>query len=45
MINEVGAFASDYDGKELVAREPVRRRPVFTATKELLDFMCSANDI
>lgn len=45
MINEVGAFASDYGGKELVAREPVRRRPVFTATKELLDFMCSANDI
>ena len=45
MINEAGAFASDYDGEELVAREPVRRRPVFTATKELLDFMCSANDI
>ena len=45
MINEAGAFASDYDGNELVASERVRRRPVFAATKELLDFMCTVDDI
>jgi fructose-1,6-bisphosphatase/inositol monophosphatase family enzyme len=45
MINEAGAFASDYDGEELVASERVRRRPVFAGTKELLDFMCSAASI
>ncbi len=45
MINEAGAFASDYDGEELVSTEDVRRRPVFAATKELLDFMRSASTI
>jgi fructose-1,6-bisphosphatase/inositol monophosphatase family enzyme len=45
MINEAGALASDYDGEELVASEDVRRRPVFAATKELLDFMCSAGTL
>ncbi len=45
VINEAGAFASDNDGNELVASERVRRRPVFAATKELLDFMCTVDDI
>lgn len=45
MIHEAGAFASDYDGEELIVSERVRRRPVFAATKELLDFMCHAEVI
>jgi fructose-1,6-bisphosphatase/inositol monophosphatase family enzyme len=45
MINEAGASAVDYDGEELVTSERVRRRPVFAATKELLDFMCNSGDV
>lgn len=45
MINETGAFASDYDGEELIAVERVRRRPVFAASKELLEFMCNVGTI
>ncbi len=45
MIEESHAFAIDYDGAALVTSERVRRRPVFAATRELLDFMRGAADI
>ncbi|MGA7834434.1 MAG: inositol monophosphatase family protein [Acidimicrobiales bacterium] len=45
MIEESQAFASEYDGAELVTIERVPRRPVFAATKELLNFMCDQTDI
>ena len=45
MIQETNAVAGDYDGEELVTEERVRRRPVFAATKELLDFMCNSGTL
>jgi myo-inositol-1(or 4)-monophosphatase len=42
MIEEAGAVSGEYDGEALVTSEPVRRRPYFAATPELLTFLHDA---
>jgi len=45
VVREAGAVATDYLGEELETSDSVVRRPVFCASKELLDFMIGVGPV